>query len=220
MADNKIYDPITGQYHEDYISDPNAILPDSYYGIEGGGTTVDGPAANNPFIQNMTIDEWQGHGGAIDEYGTPKPPWWDDVDSTIQDAYLKDKERFYEKNENNKLVYDDFGNLVKQQDMFGLVGTNPFHQVATSTYEMMPDSKPAMVPPQEMAHSNIDGLLGRAQKMGQTMPESFGGTNQNPTQEPNWNELRAQSQDSGGFMSKFGTGEGAIANFFRNRWKR
>lgn len=93
---DKIYDPITGRFHEDYISSPNALLPDSYYGIEGGGTTVDGPAANNPFIRNMTIDEWQGHGGAIDEYGTPKPPWWDDVDADVQGAYLKDKARFYE----------------------------------------------------------------------------------------------------------------------------
>tara|TARA_R100000458_G_C8255819_1_gene231964 strand:+ start:140 stop:736 length:597 start_codon:yes stop_codon:yes gene_type:complete len=187
---NKIYDPRTGMYHEDYLSDPNAILPDSYYGVgegfENDSFTVDGPAVINPFIRNMTIDEWKSlPGGTIDEYGTPKPAWWDDVDSTIQDAYLKDKERFYNK---------------------------PHYQPKA----MAAPGSPAP----EMAHSNIDGLLGRAQKMGQTMPESFGGTNQNPTQEPNWNELRAQSQDSGGFMSKFGTGEGAIANFFRNRWKR
>ena len=107
--------------------------------------------------------------------------------------------------------------------MFGLVGTNPFHQVATSTYEMMPDSKPAMVPPQEMAHSNIDGLLGKAQEMA-----AFGGTpsagpqTQTPMQMPvNEHGMYSnENENKGGFMSKFGTGEGAIANFFRNRWKR
>ena len=208
MADNKIYDPNTGHYNEDYISDPNALLPDSYYGVGGGGTTVDGPAANNPFIQNMTIDEWQGHGGAIDEYGTPQPPWWNDVDKDVQDAYLKDKARFY---------------------------TNQAQA-------------------EEMAHSNIDGLLGRANltasipgtassagearalnrisnfgaPKGQDVYDDFG--NRVPEEEMfgtegvDYTETPMQSPadnaNSGKFMGNFGTGQGAIANFFRNKWKR
>ena len=30
----------------------------------------------------------------------------------------------------------------------------------------------------------------------------------------------AVNAKSGSFMSNFGTGQGAIANFFRNKWKR